>query len=115
MKLHRWAQEPVETMNAAVKRQALHAATMTVARIYVSQGGEVPEHSHPNEQISTVLEGRLLFFSGGERIEAAAGESVVIPPGAPHRVVAVEDSVALDVFSPPREDWIRGDDAYFRR
>jgi quercetin dioxygenase-like cupin family protein len=42
------------------------------------------------------------------------GESLQIPGGVPHRVEALEDSVALDLFSPPREDWIRGDDAYLR-
>lgn len=74
----------------------------------------VPEHSHFHEQISHVVEGSLLFRLEGKEVTVRAGEIMCIPPHAPHEVVALEDSVALDIFNPPRQDWISGDDAYLR-
>jgi mannose-6-phosphate isomerase-like protein (cupin superfamily) len=79
-------------------------------------GCVVPEHSHPNEQISMMDQGALRFIIGGEEVIVRAGQAVRIPPnGIPHSAEALEDSLATDLFSPPREDWIRGDDAYLRR
>jgi quercetin dioxygenase-like cupin family protein len=87
---------------------------MTLARILLRRGAVVPEHLHDNEQIATVISGRLRFRLGDEETELGAGQSLRVPGGVPHRVEALEDSVVLDVFSPRREDWIRGDDAYLR-
>lgn len=101
-------------MNARMTRRALHTVHMTIARIGLEKGGVVPAHSHSNEQVTTVQSGRLLFRMGGEEIIVAAGEFLEIPPGLPHQVEALEDSVAVDVFSPRREDWIDGSDAYLR-
>ena len=92
-----------------------HTATMTVARLVLAKGALVPRHEHPNEQITNVLEGRLRFVIGDEEQIVPAGATVLIPGNVPHEVEAVEDSIALDVFSPVREDWVRGDDAYLRR
>jgi quercetin dioxygenase-like cupin family protein len=114
MKLLRWADIPVEPMNKSVTRQALHCSTLTIARLVLAKGAVVPFHSHTNEQVSTVESGRLRFIVGAEEIIVEKGESLQIPSGIPHTVEALEDSVALDVFSPAREDWIRGDDAYLR-
>lgn len=102
-------------MNPLIGRQVLHGEKLTLARLILRRGAEVPEHQHSNEQITTLLEGRLMFSIAGEPLELSAGESLVIPPNVPHRVVALEDAVALDVFAPVREDWIRGEDAYLRR
>jgi quercetin dioxygenase-like cupin family protein len=115
MKHCRWPEIPLETLSPLIARQVIHTETMTLARLYLKKGAVVPEHSHPNEQISTVVEGRLLFEIAGQTLVAVAGDSVVIPPDALHRVTAEEDAQAVDVFAPPREDWIRGDDAYLRR
>jgi quercetin dioxygenase-like cupin family protein len=114
MERHCWDSVPVESLNPLIGRQVLHCETMTMARIYLKKGACVPAHSHVNEQISTTLAGKLRFVIGGEEVILEAGESIVIPPNVPHLVDALEDSVALDVFSPAREDWIRGDDAYLR-
>jgi quercetin dioxygenase-like cupin family protein len=66
------------------------------------------------EQIATVEKGAMKFLTdGGEQI-VCAGQSIAIPPHVPHSVEALEDSAVVDVFSPAREDWIRGDDAYLR-
>ncbi|MBI3664964.1 MAG: cupin domain-containing protein [Acidobacteria bacterium] len=71
-------------------------------------------HSHENEQMSNVLEGRMRFEVGGQERIISTGELLHIPPGVPHMAEALEDTVCLDVFDPIREDWLRGDDAYLR-
>jgi quercetin dioxygenase-like cupin family protein len=91
---------------------------MMIAHIYLKKGDDVPKHSHHNEQITYILEGALHFWFGenGERdFTVKAGEVVVIPAHMPHRALALEDTLDVDVFSPPREDWLTGTDAYLRR
>jgi quercetin dioxygenase-like cupin family protein len=85
-----------------------------LARIVLKKGARVPTHHHFHEQISHVVEGALKFVLEGSEVAVRAGEILAIPPDAPHEVVALEDSVALDIFNPPRQDWIDGDDAYLR-
>jgi quercetin dioxygenase-like cupin family protein len=115
MELHNWEQLPAEQMNAMVVRKVIHSAQMTIARLKILKGAIVPEHSHVNEQIANVERGALLFHIGGVDQVVGAGESLVIPPNVPHGVVALEDTLVTDVFTPRREDWIAGDDAYLRR
>jgi quercetin dioxygenase-like cupin family protein len=88
---------------------------MTIARLQLRRGALVPEHSHVHEQVAMVERGALKFSIGGREQIVRAGESLVIPPHARHGVEALEDTAVIDVFSPAREDWIRGDDAYLRR
>ena len=114
MTLYRWNEIDKERLNPRLERQAIHGERMTVARIFLEKGVLVPSHAHENEQISLVIEGKLLFHIDGEEQIVEAGTVVMIPPGAPHFVEALEDSVAIDLFSPVREDWRRGDDAYLR-
>jgi quercetin dioxygenase-like cupin family protein len=87
---------------------------MSIARIHLRAGALVPSHAHPQEQIATVLEGRLRFVVGDEEHIVSAGESMIVPSGVPHAVEALVDSLVLDVFSPVRDDWQRGEDAYLR-
>ena len=115
MHVHRWNAVEKEQITPKLGRQMIHGETMTIARLEMKQGSFVPEHSHHNEQITTIEKGRLKFVFGGKEVVIAAGESLQIPPHLPHSAEALEDSVAVDVFSPPREDWIRGDDAYLRK
>ncbi len=79
------------------------------------KGASVPEHRHHNEQVTTLEQGRMRFILDGAEVILNAGESLHIPPNTPHSAEVLEDVVAVDVFSPPREDWIRGDDAYLRK
>lgn len=114
MKLHRWNEVPIEQLNPLVTRQVLHCERITISRLTLKRGAVVPRHQHENEQITTIEQGRLRFvFDNSEQL-VEAGESLQIPSQAAHRVEAVEDSVALDLFAPVREDWVRGDDAYLR-
>jgi quercetin dioxygenase-like cupin family protein len=110
----RWDAEPVDQLNPLIGRQMLNGDAMTLARITLTSGAIVPEHRHENEQIATVLSGRLQFVVGDEELVVVAGESVRIPSDVPHSVVALEDSIVLDAFAPRREDWLRGEDAYLR-
>ena len=115
MHVLRWSDEPVEQLSPKIGRQMIHTETMTLARVLLAHGALVPRHEHENEQIATVLEGRLRFVVGDEERIVSAGESVPLAANVPHEVEALEDSVVLDVFSPAREDWRRGEDAYLRR
>lgn len=112
--MQRWETEAVEDLSPAIGRQLVHTENMTIARISLKLGAVVPRHEHPHEQVATVLEGALRFVVGDEEQSVEAGESVFIPGGVPHEVEALVDSVVLDVFSPVRDDWVRGDDAYLR-
>lgn len=114
MALYQWVNIPVEQMNPLVSRQVIHTDRMTLCRIALKKGSFVGMHSHPNEQVSFIESGALRFVLGGEEVLVKAGETLVIPGDAPHSAMAVEDTVALDVFTPVREDWLRGDDAYLR-
>jgi quercetin dioxygenase-like cupin family protein len=115
MPLYDWNQLAEEQMNPLVSRKAIHTENMTIARLHLQQHAAVASHSHTNEQVTTVERGALKFFiDGGEKI-VRAGESLTIPPNVPHGVEALEDTVAVDVFAPRRDDWIRGDDAYLRK
>ena len=115
MRHYEWNRVEPEQMNARITRKVLHGANVTIARIELQKDAVVPEHSHVNEQVTTVERGALKFVSGGRDHIVRAGESLVIPPNEPHMVEALEDTVVVDVFSPAREDWIRGDDAYLRK
>lgn len=113
--LHSFATMPVEQMSPTIGRQFVTGEGAMLARIVLEKGAVVPEHSHHNEQISYILEGALRFVVGGEEKVVRAGEVLIIPGNVPHSAEALERTVDLDVFTPPRQDWITGDDAYLRR
>jgi unsaturated pyranuronate lyase len=110
-----WNQMPAEQLNPMVTRRAIHTTGMTIARLELLKGAVVPEHSHVHEQVATVERGALVFHIGGQDLVLRSGQSLAIPSNVPHGVTALEDTFVVDVFSPSREDWIRGDDAYLRK
>src|SRR6266516_3235921 len=114
MDRYNWAEIPTEKMSDRLTRQVIHAQGMTIAQLWLGKGVVVPLHSHVNEQVSIVKSGAMAFEIEGEKIVLRAGDVLVIPPHVPHRVEVLEDSTGTDIFTPPREDWIRGDDAYLR-
>lgn len=111
---YRWADMQPEAMNPLINRQYLSGDKTMLARIELKKGALVPMHQHFHEQISHVVKGALKFMLEEGETVVHEGEVLCIPPNAPHAVVAIEDSVALDIFNPPRQDWIDGDDAYLR-
>ena len=115
MPLTDWNAIPEETLNPLFTRRMIHTKHLTIARLRLKAGCVVPEHAHHNEQVSTMEQGRLRFVIDGVEQIVGPGQSIVIPPHVRHSAEALDDCVAVDVFSPPREDWIRGDDAYLRK
>ena len=114
MQVYDWNSIPREDLSPTFGRQVIHSDKMTVARVYMKKGCLVPQHKHHNEQISMMLEGRLKFVIDGKELVLNPGEALRIPPDVPHSAEALDDCVATDLFSPPREDWKNGDDAYLR-
>lgn len=106
---------PVEHLNPLIDRQFVAGERSMLARIILRKGSIVPQHSHDNEQITYVLEGALKFVIEGRERIVRSGEILVIPSNLPHSAEALEDTVDLDIFCPPREDWISGTDAYLRK
>jgi len=109
-----WNQLQLETVNPLFQRQFVVGQAVMLARILLKRGCIVPLHSHHNEQITFVLEGALKFWIDDKEIVVHSGEVLAIPPHMPHKVEALEDTVDMDIFSPPRADWIKKTDQYLR-
>jgi quercetin dioxygenase-like cupin family protein len=112
---YNWASVEKEQLNPLFARQVVHGEKITIARIQLGKGCIVPEHAHANEQISMLQQGRLRFHIAGSELILEAGDVLHIASHEPHSVEALEDCLVTDVFSPVREDWRRGDDAYLRK
>lgn len=114
---YRWDDMPAEQLKPGLSRKLITGERMMIAHVYFKGGEEVPRHSHENEQLTYILSGALHFWFGAhdeQEITVRAGEVVVIPSHLPHRAVALEETLDVDVFCPPREDWLAGTDAYLR-
>jgi quercetin dioxygenase-like cupin family protein len=114
----RWDDVPREQLNELLARKVITGERIMLAHVYLDKGCVVPMHQHENEQLSYILEGELKFGIGSEDAEPVfvkAGEVLVTPPNMPHKAEAVEDTLSLDVFSPPRQDWLTGNDDYLRK
>jgi quercetin dioxygenase-like cupin family protein len=109
-----WSSIQIEALNPLLGRQFVVGENVMLARVLLKKGCLVPEHSHHNEQITYVLEGALRFGIDSKEIVVNAGEVLTIPPNMPHWAEALVDTVDLDIFNPPREDWINKTDAYLR-
>jgi quercetin dioxygenase-like cupin family protein len=110
-----WKTLELEDVNPLFQRHFVVGQDVMVARILLKKGCVVPLHSHHNEQISNILEGAIKFWIDGKEIVVNAGEVLTIPSNMPHRAEAVVDTIGLDIFSPPREDWMTGTDQYLRK
>jgi len=109
-----WSSVELEDLNPLLQRQFVVGKDIMLARVLLRKGCIVPEHSHHNEQVTYILEGALKFWIDGREIVVNAGEVLTIPPHMPHKAEALEDTVDLDVFDPPRADWINKTDSYLR-
>jgi quercetin dioxygenase-like cupin family protein len=117
VKHYRWNDMPKEPLKPGLSRRLITSERMMIAHVYLKKGENVPQHSHENEQLTYILEGALHFWfgpTGSQEITVRAGEVVVIPSHVPHRALALEDTLDVDVFCPPRADWLAGTDAYLR-
>jgi quercetin dioxygenase-like cupin family protein len=113
----RWDDLSWETLNPQLDRRLITADRIMLAHVHLKKGCLVPRHSHENEQLTYILSGALHFWLGedeSEEVVVRAGEVLVIPSNLPHKALALEDTLDMDVFSPPRQDWLSGTDAYLR-
>jgi quercetin dioxygenase-like cupin family protein len=88
-----------------------HGASTLMSEFRLEGGASLPEHAHPNEQTGYLVRGRMRLFIGGESRELESGDSWCVPANARHRAEIVEDSIAIEVFSPPREDYLTYENA----
>ncbi len=112
----RWDDMPIETVTDAISRRVVTGDRSMVAHVYLDKGAVVPRHSHDNEQFTYILEGALHFWIGEDEsheLDVRAGEILHIPSNVPHKAEALEDTFDVDVFTPPRKDWLDGTDTYF--
>ncbi|HTA60558.1 MAG TPA: cupin domain-containing protein [Candidatus Baltobacteraceae bacterium] len=110
-----WKNVEHEKLNDLIDREMVVGNKLMLARVFLKKGAHVPEHHHQNEQVTYILEGALKFAIDGKEIVVRAGEVLCIPSNMPHEAWALEDTLDLDVFDPPREDWLNKTDNYLRR
>ena len=117
-----WKDVKLEQLNPLLSRKVVTAKDTMLAQIFLKKGAIVPGHHHVNEQITYVVEGCLRFWIGDnamnpgkDYIDINAGEVLLIPSNVPHRAEAMLDTLDVDVFNPPRQDWLDGSDAYLRK
>lgn len=116
-----WDSLPIEEMTPLIGRRLIYTEKQMIAHVYLTKGAIVPAHDHHNEQLTYVVNGALRFWMGehadnpgDEYIDVRTGEVLVIPSFMRHRAEALEDTLDVDVFNPPREDWINKTDDYLR-
>jgi len=114
--LYRWEDMPREEVTNLLGRRLVTGDRIMLAHVYLDEGCVVPRHQHENEQITYILEGALRFWVGEEQEEVTvrAGEVLHIPSNVPHKALALEDTLDVDIFSPPRQDWLDKTDDYLR-
>lgn len=109
---------PRERVSESLERRLITADRMMLAHVYLEKGCVVPKHSHENEQLTYILSGALRFWIGEdeqEELVVRAGEVLVIPSNVFHKAEALEDTLDVDIFSPPRQDWLDKTDDYLRQ
>jgi quercetin dioxygenase-like cupin family protein len=118
VRFFRWSDVPLERVTDSLTRKLITGDRMMLAHVFLDKGCIVPKHSHENEQLTYILEGALRFWIGDEEsqvIEVHAGEVLHIPSNVPHKALALEDTLDVDIFSPPRADWLSHTDSYFHQ
>lgn len=115
---YRWDDMPKEKVTELLSRRLITADRMMLTHVYLDKGCIVPQHSHDNEQITYVLEGALHFWigeHGEEEVIVRSGEVLVIPSNVLHKAEALEYTLDVDIFCPPRQDWLDKTDDYLRK
>jgi quercetin dioxygenase-like cupin family protein len=116
-RLYRIDDMPHEPVKEGLTRRLITTDRMMLAHVYLAPGTVVPTHAHENEQLTYILQGTLRFWlgeDGAEQVDVAAGDVLHIPSWVPHSAEALDLVVDVDIFGPPRQDWLDGSDAYLR-
>lgn len=106
---------PIEKMSDLISRQYIYAAQSMLVKWIFKKGAEVPLHHHMNEQITWITKGAVKVYSQGREYTVKAGDVIVFPANVPHRFVALEDTIDIDVFAPARQDWIDNQANYIKK
>ena len=115
MKLFKWNAVPEEKLSDTISRKFIHGEKVMLSRFSLKKGASVATHQHESEQMTYVLEGSMEFDIAGKKNLVRAGEIFCIPSNVPHSAIALEDTLEMDVFSPIRQDWLRGETGYFKK
>ena len=107
VRVHRWDEIALEKITEMISQKIVTGEREMLAQIYLKRGALVPMHSHESEQMTYVLQGALKFRVEDEEIIVREGEVLHIPANARHQAEALDDTFQLDIYSPPREDWLR--------
>jgi quercetin dioxygenase-like cupin family protein len=111
---YRWSDIATEQLNPLLNRKLITGERVMVSELELKKGCVVPAHHHENEQVTYILRGALKFEVNGKEIILYSGDVLLIPSNVVHSAIALEDTLDLDVFSPPRQDWLDGTDQYLR-
>lgn len=114
MEHYTWDEMEKEVLSETIARKIISGEKAMVAQVFLAKGAIVPQHQHDSEQITYILEGALKFELEGQEIVVGKGQVLRIPSNVPHKAVALEDTLDLDIFSPIRHDWLKKDDDYLR-
>ena len=118
VRLERWEEIERETVTNGIARQLFTGKRMMLAHVHLDKGAVVPTHSHENEQMPWIERGTMKLWMGeGDELKElllSAGDVLYIPSNVPHKAEALEDTLDVDIFSPPRQDWLDGTDTYFQ-
>ncbi|MGH2610955.1 MAG: cupin domain-containing protein [Tepidiformaceae bacterium] len=96
---------PVEMLPGIFRRTLNEGAHTMLCELRMAAGSVVPAHAHPHEQTGYLASGRFRFRLGDSWLEMGPGDSWCVPGGVEHEVIVIEDTIAIDVFSPPREEY----------
>jgi quercetin dioxygenase-like cupin family protein len=88
-----------------IRRTLVSGERLMICRFDLDQGVEIPSHSHPHDQAGYVVSGRIRVTVDGVGLELGPGDSYCAPSGIHHSALALEKTVVVDTFSPPREDY----------
>lgn len=113
-----WNKLEWEEVSPTLKRKIITGDRMMLTHVFLKKGAIVPLHRHENEQLTYILEGALRFWIGskdGQEIVVRAGEVLFLPSNVPHKAEALEDTLDVDIFCPPRQDWLDRTDDYLRK
>jgi quercetin dioxygenase-like cupin family protein len=111
-----WDSVPLERVTDVIDRKLMTGDGLMLAHVFLKRGAVVPKHQHHNEQYTYIIEGALKFrlgADGAEEVIVRAGDVLHIPSNVWHEAEALEDTLDMDIFNPPREDWLNHTDSYF--
>jgi quercetin dioxygenase-like cupin family protein len=115
MKVIPFEKMPEEKLSDKISRRYVYGEKAMLVRFELKKGAIIPKHHHHNEQITYIVKGAVVVTIEDKEHHVKAGEVLIIPPNVPHQFEALEDTIDIDVFSPPREDWLKGEDAYLKK